>query len=264
MMLGSLSIPSSITKIGERAFANAIYLSNITSFTSVTEIGKAAFRNSRIRSLNLPSTLKSIDAFAFASCPELTNLNFRGKLEKLPPHMAKGSSKLAAVTYQAGLPKAIGNGAFANCTALTKHPFSNFELGDSAFANTGFETVVFDNASLIDNPVSRHSGEAAFADCKNLTKIDISALGTSPEARFNAGSFFASNCPKLTEILFPSYSYFYQIYGNSDNQASAVVNNPRLNKIILGCWLTGGGFSHNQSFPSHLSSPTYSLKSTDS
>lgn len=244
-MQGSFTLPSEITIIGESAFANTFYLSDII-FSSVTNIRKAAFMGSRIRQLSIPSSVKTISAYALSQCPELTSVTFRGDIEKVPPYMAKGSSKLATVSYNAGMPKSIGNGAFADCTSLTKHPFSNYEMGDSIFANTGFETVKFDNSSTTDNPVAKYAASAVFAGCKSLTSIDITPLVTSPENPFIAGDFFASECPKLTEILFPSYTRFHlsRLVGRT---ISAVANNPKLSKVILGC------------FTSSNSDPAFSL-----
>ena len=247
-MQGTFSIPSEITKIGESAFANAFYLSDI-SFSNITDIGKAAFMKSRLRKLALPSTVKTINAFAFADCDELTSLTFKGAVDKLPAHMAKGSAKLTTVTYNAALPKSIGNGAFADCVALTQHPFSNFEMGDSAFFNTGFETVIFDNSSVADNPTSVYSANFAFANCKNLTKIDMTSLVTTPDNRFNVGDFFVYQCPQLTEILFPAYSHFQQSY-IIGKYAAAIYDCRKLKKMILGCYTANG------SSPLFILSPT--------
>lgn len=237
-MQGTFTVPSELTKIGESAFANTFYLSDV-SFLNITDIGKASFMNSHLRKLTLPTTVKSIDAFAFADCDELTSLTFKGTVNKLPAYMAKGSSKLTAVTYNAALPKFIGDGAFADCESLVEHPFSNFEMGDSVFFNTGFETVVFDNSSIADNPSSVYSANFAFANCKNLTKIDMTSLVTTPESRFNVGDFFVYQCPQLTEILFPAYSHFQQSY-IIGKYAAVIYDCRKLKKMILGCYTANG------------------------
>ena len=67
-MQGSFTLPSEITIIGESAFANTFYLSDII-FSSVTNIRKAAFMGSRIRQFSIPSSVKTISAYAFSLSP---------------------------------------------------------------------------------------------------------------------------------------------------------------------------------------------------
>lgn len=233
-MQGSYTIPSGITAVMDNAFANTLYLSDVTISSTVTEIGEAAFSKSHIRKASIPASVTEIGDYAFSECPDLTSIAFKGSISKVPDHMAKKSSKLASVTYAGGLPEKIGIGAFADCEALKEHPFTNFHMGDSAFANTGFETVIFDDAAITSKPVGGgYWSNYIFDGCKNLTKIDASLLVTTPELPFYAGTYFAANCPLLTDLYFPSYTYFSQTYIKYGSVAVAT-RSPKLNKIILG------------------------------
>lgn len=237
---GFLSIPSYITKIGRYAFANAYYLYGI-SYSSITEIGYGAFMGSNIKLFDIYPVVKKIDKYAFANCPVLKTLRFLGSITELPAYMAKSSPALETVTYNS-TPEKIGTGAFADCTSLTKHPFSNFQLGDSVFANTGFETVVFDNSAVRESYVEMPivAPRSTFSGCRNLTSIDISNLVTDYDHPYRAGNFFAAFCPKLTEVAFPAYTYFGVRSHDAAGNIGIICSDGILNKIIMGNSHTSG------------------------
>jgi len=83
-------------------------------------IGAHAFRGSIVKTVSLPTTLRTIDYFAFANCESLTGIE-----------VPKGVT-------------AIGESAFSNCTALTAVilPSTLQTLGGRAFYNDGALTSV--------------------------------------------------------------------------------------------------------------------------
>lgn len=70
-----MSIPSSVTKIGDYAFYNCTNLTSIELPSGVTEIGDYAFYNcTNLSSLTLPSGVKEIGFSAFWYCTGLTSI----------------------------------------------------------------------------------------------------------------------------------------------------------------------------------------------
>lgn len=70
-----MSIPSSVTKIGDYAFYNCTNLTSIELPSGVTEIGDYAFYNcTNLSSLTLPSGVKEIGFSAFQGCKSLTSV----------------------------------------------------------------------------------------------------------------------------------------------------------------------------------------------
>ena len=66
---------STITKIGDQAFANCSALTSIT-FPKVTTIGELAFLEcTALSSINFPEVI-TIDRAAFDRCASLTSINF--------------------------------------------------------------------------------------------------------------------------------------------------------------------------------------------
>ena len=81
--LTSLTIPSSVTWIRDYAFAGCSGLTSLTIPSGVTKIGKSAFEGcSGLTSLTLPSSVTSIGDFAFRDCSGLTSIY--AYLEKIP------------------------------------------------------------------------------------------------------------------------------------------------------------------------------------
>jgi hypothetical protein len=68
------TIPSSVTEIGDRAFAGCSSLTSVTIPSSVTVIGVSAFSGSSLTSVTIPSSVTSIYEGAFAGCESLTSV----------------------------------------------------------------------------------------------------------------------------------------------------------------------------------------------
>ena len=73
--LTSITIPNSVTYIGERAFENCSSLTSITIPNSVTYIGERAFDNcSSLNEVILGTGLETVKEYAFAGCSKLQDV----------------------------------------------------------------------------------------------------------------------------------------------------------------------------------------------
>ena len=76
--LKEVFIPSSVTKIGELAFAECTSLSKITLNEGLLTIGSSAFDSTAISTIIFPSTLTEIYDIDFKECMNLENVIFEG------------------------------------------------------------------------------------------------------------------------------------------------------------------------------------------
>ena len=81
--LTSITIPSSVTSIGEGAFGGCTGLTSITMSSNVTSILGYVFENcSGLTSITIPDSVTSIGDYAFSGCTSLTSITFDGTVEQ--------------------------------------------------------------------------------------------------------------------------------------------------------------------------------------
>ena len=162
-----VTIPSSVTTIGNRAFSYCTSLTSVTIPDGVTSIGDNAFSGcSSLTSVTIPSSVTTIGNGAFSFCTSLTS-----------------------VTIPDGV-TSIGNSAFSECSSLTSVtiPSSVTAIGGYAFSYCSSLTSV----TILDGVTS--IGGGAFSDCSSLTSVTI------PSSVTTIGSMAFSYCSMLTEI----------------------------------------------------------------
>ena len=169
----SYIIPSSVTSIGDSAFAGCSSLSNIAIPSSVNSIGDKAFWDCcSLTSIVIPDSVTSIGDGAFCGCSSLKYISipksviclngnpfFRwdGKLECLSPNFIyeddvlfnKDKSKIISCRDQViisyiipGSVTSIGDYAFEGCSFLSDIviPTSVTSIGRGAFRDCNFPT----------------------------------------------------------------------------------------------------------------------------
>ena len=154
----TITLPASLTKIGEGAFSACYALQSVTIPEGVTEIGPYAFQECYyLTSVLLPASLIKIEDGAFHKCYSLTSVT-------IP----------AAVTE-------IGNYALQDCNGLT---WIDVEKGNQNYASENGVLFNIDKTTLIKCPAGI-TGEyaipasvteiesCAFAACQNLAWIAI-------------------------------------------------------------------------------------------
>ncbi|MBQ6563851.1 MAG: leucine-rich repeat domain-containing protein, partial [Clostridia bacterium] len=164
--LVSVSIPDTVTRIGNNAFTDCQALQQIQIPDSVTEIGDYAFRRSGLQSLTLPSGL-TVSGYHLledntgvkelvipASLTTVTSspyLSDRGMLNRSAVERVTFSTGTTTILQvctndtalnQVILPEGvtlIGDSAFYGCSALTNVilPYGIQEIGERAFTGSG-------------------------------------------------------------------------------------------------------------------------------
>ncbi|MCD8266573.1 MAG: leucine-rich repeat domain-containing protein [Prevotellaceae bacterium] len=145
--LTSITIPNSVTSIGDDAFYYCNSLTSITIPSSVTSIGISAFMDcTSLTEITIPNSVTSIGFQAFCDCTSLTSITIPSSVTS------------------------IGGGAFGGCSSLTDVtiPNSVTSIGDNAFAVCNFTSVTIPNSVT-------SIGDFVFSGCSSLVSIEVAS-----------------------------------------------------------------------------------------
>ena len=171
----SVTLPNTVTDIGDLAFE---YCSNIQSITipnGVTSIGKSAFIYcNSLSSVTLGTGVLSIRENAFKGCSALTNVSVNSQILRIEAN-AFASSALSSFDFPKSI-STIGENAFKN-TNLTEVyiPDAATFIGENAFGSCTSLRTLYLGSGL------NYIGRGAFSSCNLLASISYG--GTVAEWR---------------------------------------------------------------------------------
>lgn len=168
--LTSVTLPESLTSIGEQAFWGCENLSTINIPSGVKRIGEYAFTGCKnLQSINIPSGVPAIEQWTFQGCESLWNINIPSSVTS------------------------IGDDAFSNCKSLQSIdiPSGVTEMGASVFS--GCENL---QSTVIPSGITEIKN-STFDGCKNLSSVNI------PSGVVSIGAYAFDGCEKLESISLP-------------------------------------------------------------
>ncbi len=192
--LKSVSIPNTVTTIGNYAFNDCEGLTGITIPNSVTTIGSYAFCNcSGLLGITIPNSVTSIGNYAFSSLKSILGVTIPNSVETMGDCAFRYCSKLSVVTFEEGCKLTALNSYIFSSTALTSIDIPNSVTSIGSYAFQSCSSLASIN---IPNSVTS-IGSYAFSSCSSLESFIIPENITS----LSNGTF--SGCSKLTTITVP-------------------------------------------------------------
>lgn len=249
----TVSLPNSLSTIGNSAFSCCTSLQSIKIPKNVTSIGDYAFLNcTALKNIDLPDDLEIISESCFEDCISLKSIEFPSKLTAICYH-AFCYSGLESIDIKNNV-KYICEYAFDSCENLKS-------------------VVVEDDIFLQDR---------VFSFCSKLESVNfkgkITVVNKTPYNDTGAfcGSLFAS-CPMLKKAVLPSYfemknlydgdtdgkKYPIQSYRNFDDSDNLKLSNITFNdnpKIINGVVFSTDGKTLLW-YPDDLTASSYTIPS---
>lgn len=166
---------------------------------SVRELGANSFAYSKaLTGVELPSTLETIRAQAFYSCPMLESVDIPDSVEIMEESAFSFCESLASVRLSESM-KSIYNETFYKCKSLKsiKIPDSVWRVGVYAFYGSGLESIEFGKSLQIIYRL-------AFMDCVELKQVLLPESVTE----IRAGAFMG--CTGLECVVLPKNLYDLQ------------------------------------------------------
>ena len=124
--LEEVVLPDSLTRIGNSCFDRLPNLTSVKMGKNVESIGISAFAETKISSIDIPETVKTIERNAFFGCTELTSIDVSG-VEVIDYMVFQSCSKLTNVKVSDNL-KIIRSGSFIGSGITSMEIPANVEL----------------------------------------------------------------------------------------------------------------------------------------
>ncbi len=236
----SISIPNTVTSIGQSGFSGCCSLTSVTIPEFVKKIGHYAFTDCiRMRSIIvsegnenyadvegvlynkeiseliqcpggktsviIPNSVTSIGPEAFYGCSSLSSVTISNSVASIGSNAFEGCSSLTSVTIPNSV-TSLGIGAFYDCSSLTSVTIPNSVTSIGANTFNGCSSLI---SVTIPNSVT-FIGSRAFSGCSSLTSVTIpnSVTKIAMYAFYGCSSLAKVNIPNsITSIEYGTFRY---------------------------------------------------------
>lgn len=223
----SVSIPNSVTSIGDNAFYKCEGIDSLYLPESLTSIGTYAFSGcTALKSIQLPNALIKLGSYSFQNCSKLVTVHLPDGITALEEGVFSACSGLISINFPSSL-VTFGKSVFSDCTSLdlTALPVNLNSMGESCFSNCkSLKTLTFPTSLPIIN-------QYVFYCCSGLTSVQF------PSSLSSIGYMAFANCNGLTMVKIPvNTNVCYSAFANCKGLVSAIIQyGYNSDNIFTGC-----------------------------
>ena len=166
--LTSITIPDSVTSIGEGVFLHCSNLISITIPDSVTLISASAFGDcSSLTSIIIPDSVTSIGGYAFGGCSSLTSIIIPDSVTSIDGYAFDGCSSLTSITIPDSV-TSISNSAFYGTAYYNDE--NNWDNG-LLYLNNYLIEAKYDIEKCVVKDGTKVIAGGAFENCSSLKNV---------------------------------------------------------------------------------------------
>ena len=190
----TISLPSTLTGIGDYTFNGYEGIEEITIPSTVTAIARWAFRNcTSLKSITIPSGVESIRENTFDGCNSLETVTIPNSVTRIYEYAFRNCTSLEGITLPDSLEQ-IDQYAFKDCASLVSVNFNNASVAipEECFAGCTSLSAVTGTSAITS------IGNNAFRGCTKLSTISLPTTLTS------IGEYAFYKCTGFTRLTIPS------------------------------------------------------------
>ena len=264
----SITIPNSVTEIGDYAFANCDSITSVTIPDSVTVMGVGAFQGcdnlqvvimgtgvtyvsshefegcTALTSVTIGSNVTLIDDSAFENCTSLSSITIPNSVTTIGENAFKGCTSLNDITIPSGV-TTIDSGAFSGCTSMTSITVDATtppSLAANAFNNTNNCRIYVPCSSL--NAYKAASGWSAYEN-RIWGHPSVSGIALNK----NVMQMFKGKTYTLVATILPNDACTKDVVWTTSNNSiisvtqSGTITSKALGEAIITATSVEGGFT---------------------
>ena len=190
----TISLPSSLTYLGDSVFEGFAGIEEITIPSSVTEIYRDAFRNcTSLKSITIPAGVEGICENTFDGCTSLETVSIPNSVTRIYEYAFRNCTSLKSISLPSALEQ-IDQYAFKDCTSLESVNFNSVSLAIPEECFAGCTSL----SSVTGTSAITSIGKNAFRGCAALSTISLPSTLTS----IDEYAFY--KCTGFTALTIPS------------------------------------------------------------